>query len=379
MNNEKRKNILFVVPSLGGGGAEKVCLNIIKYINREKFIPSLVLFEKRGVYLDEIPEDVVLYDLKKRSRFDFFKLVYRLAYVVYPKVKPDVVISFLSYANFVNILTRAFSLSIKPNIVISERTYSSISLKYTKLKMIKLIFMKKVYPWADRIVTVSSGINKDLTKSFNISSEKIKLISNGVDLAEIEKFSMEPVTNKFFNDKIPVIISCGRLVRSKNYPILLSALYKVLRKHDAKLLILGEGIEKDNLIKLSNRLGLANRVFFLGFRKNPFKYIAKADVFVLSSIYEGYPNVLIEAMACGTAVISTCCPSGPEEIITDGVNGLLVPVGDADAMSKAILELLKDKKFSEGTAEAGKIKSKDFKLDKMILEYEDVFSDVISR
>ena len=373
----ERKKILFVMISLGGGGAERVSLNILKYINREKFIPSLVLFEKKGVYLDQIPEDVAVYDLKKRSRFDFFKLIFRLAYRIYPKVKPDIVVSFLSYANFISIFSRVFSFSIKPSIVVSEHSSTSISLRLNRLKRINMLLLKNIYPLTDKIIVVSKGIKKDLIQNFNISDKKIKLIYNAINLPEIEKLSKESVTTELFNDDIPIVIACGRLTYEKNFPLLLNSFSKVLKKHNAKLLILGEGEEKGKLVKLSCILEIDDKVFFLGFQKNPFKYMAKSDVFVLSSIYEGFGNVIVEAMACGIPVISTDCPSGPGEIITDGVNGFLVPVGDILAMSDVILKLLKDEKLRKDIAAAGKIRAGDFLVEKMVSEYESVFENII--
>jgi len=378
MGKNGLKKILFIIPSLGGGGAERVCLNILKYINREKFSPSLVLFEKKGVYLEKIPEDVVTYNLTKRSRLDFFKLIFRLAYRVYPIVKPDIVISFLNYANFINILSKVVSFSLKPSII-SEHSYTSRLLQFNRLRRIKMMLVKSIYPIANEIIAVSKGIKKDLIQNFKIPSKKIKVIYNGVSLHEIKKLSRESVAIKLLNGDIPIIITCGRLTYPKNFLLLLNAFSKVIKKHNAKLLILGEGEEKDNLVKLSRRLEIDNKVFFLGFQKNPFKYIARADVFVLSSLYEGFGNVIIEAMACGTPIVSTCCPSGPDEIITDGVNGLRVPVGDVDAMAKAIFRLLKDETLRKHLVKAGKNRAKDFRVEKMVAEYENVFENIFTK
>lgn len=379
MSKNERKKIIFVMPSLGGGGAERVCLNILKYINRERFITSVVLFEKKGVYLNQIPEDVAVYDLNKRNRFDFLKLIFKLTYRIYPIVKPDIVVSFLNYANFINILSKVVSFFVKPSIVISERNYTSISLKFRRLKRIKTVLVKNIYPWADKIIVISKGIKKDLIQNFKIPIKKIKVIYNAINFSEIEKLSRESVAIKLFTDDIPVIVACGRLTYQKNFSLLLNAFSKVIKKHNAKLLILGEGEEKDKLIKLSHKLKIDDKVFFLGFQKNPFKYMAKADVFILSSLYEGFGNVLVEAMACGTPIVSTCCPSGPPEIITDEVNGLLVPVGDVDAMAKAIFRLLKDETLRKHLVEAGKNRAKDFRVEKMVAEYENVFENIFTK
>jgi glycosyltransferase involved in cell wall biosynthesis len=174
---------------------------------------------------------------------------------------------------------------------------------------------------------------------------------------------------------LPVIVACGRLTAQKNHPLLLNSMALVLKQTDARLLILGKGEKKDELEKLTQSLGIEKKVFFLGFKKNHHKYIARSSIFVLSSDWEGFSSVIMEAMACGVSVISTRCPSGPDEIITDGVNGLLVPVGDADAMAGAILRLLKDETLRKKLADAGRSRSEDFRVEKMVAGYEKVFGE----
>ncbi|GAH75207.1 unnamed protein product [marine sediment metagenome] len=142
-----------------------------------------------------------------------------------------------------------------------------------------------------------------------------------------------------------------------------------------RLVILGEGDEEQALNKLAADLDISNDVAFLGFQNNPFSFIAHSNIFALSSHWEGFGNVIIEAMACSVPVISTNCPYGPNEIITDGVNGLLVPVGDTHAMAEAIAKLLKDEPLRERLAEEGKKRAEDFKVEKMVAEYEKVFED----
>ncbi len=141
----------------------------------------------------------------------------------------------------------------------------------------------------------------------------------------------------------------------------------------SRLVILGDGGKRSNLEKLARQLGIERQVTFLGFQTNPFKYLARSDIFVLSSLWEGFALVIVEAMACGIPVISTRCPSGPDEIITDGVNGLLVPVADETALAEAILRLLKDKKLAVKLAQAGTKRAEDFAITKIIKQYEAIF------
>ena len=202
------------------------------------------------------------------------------------------------------------------------------------------------------------------------------VIYNSIDIVKITTLLNNEVEHTCFNENIPLITVCGRLTSSKNYPLLLKSFAIIQREIKARLLILGEGEKRKSLEDLVDKLGIQDKVMFLGFQKNPFKYIAKSNIFVLSSSWEGFSIVIVEAMACGVPVISTRCPSGPDEIITDEVNGLLVPVANVDAMAQAILRLLKDESLSNRLAEAGKKRAKDFKVEKMVAEYERLFEVV---
>ncbi|PKP59294.1 hypothetical protein CVT91_06945 [Candidatus Atribacteria bacterium HGW-Atribacteria-1] len=157
--------------------------------------------------------------------------------------------------------------------------------------------------------------------------------------------------------------------------------FKLVRENgiNANLIIIGEGIERANLENLAEDLGLGDCVIMPGFKENPYKYIKNSNLFVLSSILEGHPLVLSEAMACGVPVISTRCPSGPDETITDDVNGILVPMRDKKALSDAMINLLKDRSIAERLAKEGIKRARDFDLKKIVKEYEKVLIDVISK
>jgi len=201
----------------------------------------------------------------------------------------------------------------------------------------------------------------------------IKVIQNPADGAYISEMAGEEVEHLWLNSRdMPVIIAAGRLVAQKNYPLMLRAFARVNTGFPCRLIVLGKGRERESLEGLVSRLGLKDMVDFLGFQKNPFKYMARSDIFVLSSLTEGFSSVILEAMTCGIPVISTQCPSGPDELITDGVNGLLVPVDDEKALSEAMLRLLNDRDFAAGLALAGQERSRDFKVEEVISEYESV-------
>ena len=363
--------VFFVICSLSGGGAERMLIQILKSLNRLRFKPYLVLFEKKGVYLSQLPSDVKLYDLKKRRRFDFFKIILKLSYIIYQE-KPYLMVSFGLYNNIITILAKKLSFR-NSKLIIDELSCVSESLKNLRFSKTKKWLMKKLYPSADRIISVSTGVKNDLVKNFNIQEKLVDVIYNAVDREEVNKLSSEAVTHSWFNSEVPCIIAAGRLTKQKGFPVLLQAFSLVSKQLPCKLIILGEGEQRASLEKTSQNLEIENDVAFLGFQNNLYKYLPHSDIFVLSSLWEGFPIVIIDALACGVPVISTRCPSGPEEIITDGLNGLLVPVGDAAAMAEAILRLLSDEPLRKQLAEEGRKRAEDFKLTKMVSQYEKVF------
>ena len=170
----------------------------------------------------------------------------------------------------------------------------------------------------------------------------MRVIHNPVVWPDHRTKAAEPVEHPWFAQHTPVVLAAGRLINLKDHATLLRAFALVAKARPAQLIIIGEGEERDNLGALAYELGIADLVELPGFRRNPFAWMAKASVFVLSSVYEGSPNVLIQAMACGTPVVSTDCPSGPREILQDGTLGTLVPVGDHSAMAEAILNAIDD-------------------------------------
>jgi len=194
--------------------------------------------------------------------------------------------------------------------------------------------------WADGVVAVSNSVAKDFSRKFYFPLEKIKVIYNPILTSEIVEMSKEPLNHPWFNSKIPVILGIGRLNKQKDFPNLIKAFAIVHKEMEAKLVILGEGEERSYLENLISELHLNSEVELLGFKDNPYPYLKSASLFVLSSEFEGFPLVLVEALALGTPVISTDCPGGSSEILEGGKYGVLVPVGDPVALSKAIIKML---------------------------------------
>src|SRR5699024_8610586 len=223
----------------------------------------------------------------------------------------DTTISFLPNPNLVNILSKR-----KEKVIISVRNFMSKSLSSSKLFIYKKV-IKHLYNKAHLIVAVSEAIKLDLIKNFGVNEDKIIVIHNFYDIKNIREDSIKKLSLKKQNIfKQPTIITSGRLSNQKGQWHLIRAFSKVKEKiPNAQLVILGKGDLKSKLIDITYKLKLENSIHLLGFQSNPFKYIAEADIFVLPSLYEGFPNALCEAMACGLPVISTDCQSGPREIL----------------------------------------------------------------
>jgi glycosyltransferase involved in cell wall biosynthesis len=199
------------------------------------------------------------------------------------------------------------------------------------------------YSGMHRIVAVSRELADDLILRLRIPPERVSVIPNGIDVAQIARMAAEPLDDHWFApDAPPVIISAGRLSKQKNYPLLIEAFARVRRQRPARLIVLGEGTRgaRDLLLRQSRSLGVADDVRLPGYEPNPMRYFARARAFVLSSLWEGASNVLLEALACGCPVIATDCPTGVRELLEDGKAGEIVPTGDAKALAEAMIRSL---------------------------------------
>jgi len=264
---------------------------------------------------------------------------------------------------------------VKTIVVLSEHGPLNLQLKLEPhvSSVVKRFGVKVLYRLADALIVVSKGMKIEFVRKFSLPSGKIRIIYNPIDSEEITQLSKENINHPYFKENIPIIITVGRLVPEKGHSYLIKAFRIVRKLRRCKLLIIGNGPMRKELEQLANELEIRQDVAFLGFQKNPFKYLAKSDVFVLPSLIEGFGLAIVEAMACGIPVVATNCPWGPGEIVINNVNGLLVPPADEKALAKAILAILNDKKFSEQMASKGRQFAAIFDVKKRIREYEDFF------
>jgi len=260
------------------------------------------------------------------------------------KIQPDILLSAFT-CNLMAVLAQRFMKN-SLRVVISEHSTPSLYLPLSSTAGTVLWMMRRLYPKADRIVAVSQGVAEDLIALLNLLPEKVTVIYNPIVTPELFEQAQKPISHPWLEqNRVPVILAIGRLTKAKDYPTLFRAFSLVRQVRPTKLLILGEGEERANLERLAVELGIQNDVSMPGFVDNPFAFMAKASVFVLSSAWEGFGNVLVEALACGCPVVATDCRSGPREILDNGRYGRLVPVGDYEALAKAILETLDNPDF----------------------------------
>jgi len=366
---QSRQKLLFVCTSLGGGGAEKVVVTLLEYLNRERFQPCLVLFEHKVDYA--VPEDVPVICLQKRGWYDFPKLIWRLSRV-YKEWKPNIVLSFLSYTNIIAVLAQKLSFT-KFRLLLCQHALLSISSSSAKNPLWRLFgkwMPRWLYPRADSVICVSQGVADRVRAQYRVPLEKIKVIYNPVDIKRISALTQEDVDHPWFIDKkVPIIISVGRLSHVKGYSYLLRTFAQVSAKFHSRLVIIGEGEEREALNALVKQLSIEDKVAFLGFQSNPFKYMVRSDLAVYPSLIEAFPMVILEALSCQMPIISTRNP-GATEIITDGVNGLLVPIANEGALADAILRLLSDRRLALRLAQMGRKRAEDFNVEKVGKEYE---------
>ncbi len=325
------KTIAFILPDLSQGGAEKVITILANELDRKKFRPVIILFEKKGYFLNLLREDVELIELKtSRIRYSIFKIIPLII-----SFKPDIV--FVGWGEVSAFLSPIIPFLKKTKFVARETNVVS---EHVKRKEIK--FFYRFYNHFHKIIAQSDDMQHDLVQNLNIKPEKIMKINNPVDVKFIQ--SKMNADEKLFSDEFKNVVAVGNLTERKGFDLLLNV-FSHLKDQPIKLYILGDGRDREKLAEQKEKLELKN-VEFLGIQPNPYPYLKQADLFVLSSRYEGFPNVLLEAGACGTYALTNDCPGGIREIIQSGINGEVFPIRDELGFAEEIIRLI-DKKFDK--------------------------------
>ena len=365
--------VALLLPSLAGGGVERSTLALARGLLERGAAVDLLLGRAEGPLRDAVPAGVRVVPLRAASGWqgrlgalrahpggvgallrpvllvreapDGYRLVPALARYL-QEVRPDALIAAFPFENLAAIAARRLA-GVATRVIVTERNTTTAATRRGRTWKRRYLpgLLRHAYPMADAIVAVSDGVADRLARKTGLPRAAIRTVYNPVVVPELPALAAEPVAHPWFRPGgPPVVLGVGRLVEQKDFPTLLRAFALVRQRRPARLVILGDGTAeaRRDLEAVAAGLGCAEDLDLPGFVANPFAYMARASVFALSSLHEGLPGALIQALACGCPVVSTDCPSGPSEILEHGRHGRLVPVGDHEALASAILACLDD-------------------------------------
>jgi glycosyltransferase involved in cell wall biosynthesis len=336
-NAAQIKKIAFHFPRLVQGGAEVMRLTLSKELISRGYEVDLVVFNTTGELADRVPEGVNIVSLNVDRTL---KSLFPLCRYLNSKQRPDVLISSLGHQNAMTVLASMLSrghsrIFITQHNALSEEAKRSPKLKDKIVPLLYRLLARR----AGGIFAVSKGVANDMADTCKIDRERISVLYNPAYPSDVQRMIEEPI-DLVSEAGTKDVIFAGRLVYQKGVDILLEAFSKVLTTIGARLIICGDGPDASKLKSQAAQLGISDRVIFLGYQPNPLKFIARSDLFVLPSRFEGFGNVLVEALACGTPIVSSNCFYGPSEILENGKYGRLVEVNNPDALAIGIVASL---------------------------------------
>lgn len=381
MNTRERVKLLYFHPTIVFGGAERTTATLLERLDKSLF--DVLFVTKKGTF-HQLPAERVIYidDLGIKDGFDGIGSLIKDTKIMLQLIKregPDIVFGMLHYACIVLSLTKLV-LRGRVKVIISPRTPSQEAVRFyyrgkTTKKALWNLMIRFFCKYSDRIVVASEGIKEECITEYKAERNKVITINNSVDAQSVGRFSMEPIDAESSPDCF-VISTAGRLSAEKNMAVLLKAFALLRRDLAAKLWIVGEGPERPYLESLASSLNISDNTVFWGFQENLYKFIRKSDIFVHTSLFEGFGNIILEAMACGVPVIATDCPFGPREIISNGKDGILVPVSDEKALAEALKTVLDSRETGKRFVENAHRRLVEFTPEKMVRRYEDVFLSI---
>ena len=382
---DEMKKIIFLMSSYEINGVCAVARSLMDNLDTGKF-EIILLAESVDRQSFPVRDGVKLIDLKVSPQKGFIKKamnvlrIWRSIAGICKTEKCDVVLGFGSVPSCYALLALRLFGKGNTKVIVTEHS-EGLFVKYNrpgiKLKILARIYKAMIYflyRHADYIIPVSGNMAKLVTKQFFVKEEKVKVIHNPVDISGIKKLSSEAASDITFQEGSFYLAVVSRLSKEKGIDYLIRAVAALKDKTDLVLLVIGEGREEGALRDLAARCNISEGVRFLGWKDNPFKYLSKCDLFILPSLYEGFPIVILEAMACGIPVIATRCTQGLEEIIDDHKTGILVPPRDVGALSDSIQNMLSDKKLCEEIRCNSYEKIKEFDIPRVTAQYEEVLA-----
>lgn len=358
------------IPNLDGGGAERVMIHLAEGFAAKGWVVDLVVGQVSGAYAASLPQQINLVDLRAKSPQILTKTLSLIKYL--KQQQPDVLLTTLDIMNAAAWARRLAGVSTQVVMIVQTHLTQQFRDRYSPLlQWVRSQIVRQFYPWSDHLVAASQGVADDVAAMMEVNPDQVRVIYNPVVRSDLATRATEPVDHPWFSEgQMPVLLGVGRLVKQKDFATLIRAFAQVRAQRPCRLVIIGDTDDREANIKpgleqLITDLDVGSEVAFFGFVENPYKYMALAQVFVLSSIYEGFGNVVAEALAVGTSVVSTDCESGPAEILGQGQFGRLTAVGDSYALATAIVEAL-DSPQSPAVLKA---RSRDFTIETIVNQY----------
>jgi glycosyltransferase involved in cell wall biosynthesis len=367
-------------------GAQRMCATILRYLDRKRFDPILFVLQKSGDVIEEIPPYVPIVELAQYSPISRVPKVRLLATPLAAaraicSYKPDVVISHTPLTNLV-LLAQTYLNDSSPPIIIEEHQHLSTALKFDSSgfpPMFRWLYLKMLplYNRATYLRCVSQASRDDFVENWGIKPDLACVIPPPFDLAKMDDEAKQIPDHPWFKEDIPIIIGVGRLTKQKNFQFLLHVFSDVIKHEPSRLIIVGEGAEYEPLRRLASKLGIEKDLHMPGYIVNARAWLAQSTVFVLSSVWEGRPAVICEALHLGVPVVSVDCPSGPNEMIEHGKSGLLTQPGDITDMSQAIVTVLRSQELRERFIVHGRQEALNYSPKKIIPKIESMLLQAV--
>ena len=387
----ERTRVLFVLGSVAGGGAERMVAHLVKHLNHDEFDARVGLLWRHGDYLGQFADSELVVArfaqgwIPYRDQPRWWQLLPSLALVplqqreIVRRFRPHIVVTVTKSMNIAARFSLPFAHRDELSWVVREGNNTGAMIDNESagfLRTLQNVAVRTAYRKADRVVAISNGVGEALSRRFGIEPAHVTTIHNAVDVATVRRLATEPASDLPHQ---PFIVAAGRLVHQKGFDLLIRAFAGPLRARSVSLVIVGEGPERPALEDLIRVHGLQDRVLLPGFVANPWSYFARAAAFVCSSRWEGFGNVIIEAMACDVPVVTSDCDFGPREIVQHGHSGLLVPVENVQTLAQAILSVVDDRQLASRLAEGGRRRAGDFEIAEVARTYERLFRELKHR
>jgi glycosyltransferase involved in cell wall biosynthesis len=380
--SNQTNHIAFCISSFRVGGGERVTIDLANEFARLGHSVDLISLQDAGEYRNQIDPQVRLIVMQARRMF--LSLPQLVRYL--KRESPEVLLANDEHTQLYSILAKIISGA--PTRIVGRvgSMYSRILGEQRGWKKVRLTFiLNQLYPKLDMLIAVSKGVRDDIISVSRIDPARVVAIYNPKDIADIMARAQEPVAHEWFTNKsLPIVVGVGRFRNiPKNFQLLIRAFARVQKEVASRLVLVGRGQDEDRMRALAGELGCAEAVLFAGYTDNPYAYVAKSDVYVMPSLWEGMPNGPIEALICGTPVIASDCASGPREIlapdtdyrarITSGVEyapyGVLTAVNDEDALVEALTRLLTDETMRSAYRKKGRERAEAFSGATLLGEY----------